>query len=115
MKKKILFRIAAITLGVFAIIGMGKGIMWYNWSHLTTQEKASKITNRMANRLDLTEAQKGKVMALNLKKMETLDAPEIWKNVHRHHEQHRSNPVYEQWKKELKEILTDEQEKKMRL
>ena len=43
MKSNKVFKIAAIILGVFAVIGIGKGIKWYYWSHLTAEEKASKI------------------------------------------------------------------------
>jgi hypothetical protein len=57
MKSNKAFKIAAIIFGVFAIILVGKGIMWYRWSHLTAQEKATKITERMSSWLDLTKEQ----------------------------------------------------------
>ncbi len=115
MKSNKVFKIAAIVFGVFAIIGVGKGIKWYYWSHLTAEEKASKITERMASRLELTSEQKEKVLALNLEKVKAFESDDFWKNNQGHGHQFKSNPVYLKWKNELKEILNDEQEKKMRL
>ena len=115
MKSKIVFRIAAIIFGVFAIISVGKGIMWYKWSHLTAQEKATKITERMSSRLDLTDEQQEKVLALNLEKVKSFDGKDFWKNHHEKGHHGKSNTVYEEWKKEMKTILNDEQEKKMKL
>ena len=109
MKRKIVFRIAAIILGVFAIVLVGKGINWYNWSHLTAQEKATKITERMAGKLDLTFEQKERVLALNLEKVAAFEGKEFCNN------RGESNPTYHEWRNEMKEILTDEQERVMRL
>lgn len=115
MKSNKVFKIAAIILGVFAVISVGKGIMWYKWSHLTAEVKATKITERMSSRLDLTTEQKEKVLALNLEKVKSWDDKDFWKSPHRKRHHGASNPVYENWRKEMKEILSDEQEKKMRL
>jgi len=110
MKGKLVFKIVAIILGVFAIISIGKGVMWYRWSHLSVTERAVKITDRMTSRLDLTSEQKEKVLALNLEKIKSIDGKDFWKNHHR-----KASPIYEDWKKEMKEILNEEQEKKMKL
>ena len=115
MKSNKVFKIAAIILGVFAVIGIGKGIKWYYWSHLTAEEKAGKITERMASRLDLTTEQKEKVLALNLEKVKEFEGKDFWKNNHGHGHHLKTSPLYKKWKNELKEILNDEQEKKMRL
>lgn len=79
MKSKMVFRIAAIIFGVFAVISVGKGIMWYKWSHLTVEEKATKITERMSSKLDLTDEQKERVLALNLEKVATFEGKDFWK------------------------------------
>jgi len=110
MKGKLVFRIVAIILGVFAIISIGKGVMWYRWSHLSVTEKAAKITDRMASRLDLTSEQKEKVLALNLEKIKSVGEKDFWRSHHK-----KASPIYEDWKKEMKEILNDDQEKKMKL
>ena len=112
MKSSKVFKIAAIVLGVFAIIGVGKGIKWYYWSHLTAEEKAGKITERMASRLELTSEQKEKVLSLNLEKVKVVKGKDYWRNNHDHH--FKSSLVYEDWKKQMKEILSDEQEKKLK-
>ena len=114
MKKRIVFRIAAIIFGVFAIVLVGKGVMWYNWSHLTAEEKASKITERLASRLDLTIEQKEKVLALNLEKIKSFNEKDFWRSHHRKGDDRKTNPVYEEWRKEMKGILNDDQEKKMK-
>ncbi len=114
MKKKIVFRFAAIILGVFAIVLVGKGVNWYNWSHLTAQERATKITERMAGKLDLTFEQKERVLVLNLEKVVDFEGKEFCKN-HKHGHHGESNPAYQEWRNEMKEILTDEQERVMRL
>ncbi len=115
MKSNKVFKIAAIIFGVFAIISVGKGIMWYRWSHLTAQEKATKITERMSSWLDLTPEQEEKVLALNLEKVKTFDSKDYWKSNHKSGHDRKSSPAYENWKKEMKVILTDEQEKKLNL
>ncbi len=115
MKSNKVFKIAAIIFGVFAIISVGKGIMWYRWSHFTSQEKATKITERMSSWLDLTAEQEGKVLALNLEKVKTFDNKDFWSREHKRGHHGKSSPAYENWKKEMQEILTDEQEKKLNL
>jgi hypothetical protein len=115
MKSNKVFKIAAIIFGVFAVISVGKGIMWYRWSHLTAEEKAAKITERMVSRLDLSVEQKERVLALNLEKARTFDEKDFWKSYRGHGHHGEPNPVYEEWRKEMKEILNDEQEKKMNL
>ena len=114
MKSKMVFKIAAIIFGVFAVISVGKGIMWYKWSHLTVQEKATKITERMSSKLDLTDEQKEKVLTLNLEKVATFESKDFWKS-HKHGHHGKSNSAYQEWRNEMKEILNDEQEKKMKL
>ena len=86
--------------------------MWYKWSHLTAQE--TKITERMSSKLDLTDEQKEKVLALNLEKVTTFEGRDFWKN-HRQEHHGKSNPTYQEWRNEMKEILTDEQGEKMKL
>jgi len=111
MKSNKVFKIAAIIFGVFAIISIGKGIMWYRWSGLTVEEKAIKITDKLTNRLDLTAEQKEKVLALNIEKVEEFGKTNFWKGNHGHHG--KSSEAYENWRNEMKDILTDEQEKKL--
>ena len=97
MKSNKVFKIVAIIFGVFAIISVGKGIKWYYWSHLSAEEKAGKITERMASRLELTSEQTGKVLAVNLEKVKVVEGKDYWKNNHDHH--FKSSLVYEDWKK----------------
>jgi hypothetical protein len=115
MKSNKVFKIAAIIFGVFAIISVGKGIRWYKWSHLTAQEKATKITERMSSWLDLTSEQEEKVLALNLRKVKVFDDKGFWKSTHKRGYQGNSSLDYEDWEKEMKVILNDEQEKKLNL
>ena len=45
----------------------------------------------------------------------SFDKKDFWKNHHGKDHHRKSNPVYEEWKKEMKTILNDEQERKMKL
>jgi hypothetical protein len=55
------------------------------------------------------------VLTLNLQKVKTFDDESFWKSNHKRGLHGKSSPDYENWKKEMKVILTDEQEKKLNL
>lgn len=103
-KRRLIFGVSAALLLLLTF----KGIGWYRWSHLSTAEKAGTITEKMARHLDLSEEQKGKVYALNLEKVQAFESGctdgqhkrEDWKKMH------------EDWKNEVRSVLTPEQQKK---
>jgi hypothetical protein len=69
----------------------------------------------MSSKLDLTAEQEEKVLALNLEKVKAFEDKDFWKNNHNRGHHIKSSPAYENWKKEMKEILSEEQEKKLKL
>ncbi len=69
-RKKWILGIAAVLLAVFAV----KGISHYRWSQLSTAEKAGTLTEKMARHYDLTDTQKGRLYALNLEKVQDMEA-----------------------------------------
>ena len=105
-KRRWMIGIAAVLLTVFA----AKGIGWYRWSRLSAEEKAGTITEKMSRRFDLTATQKDKVYTLNLGKVQAFEAARSsgqrdrkeWKTLH------------EQWKNDMREILTPEQQQRFR-
>ncbi len=105
-KKRWIIGIAAVLLTVFAV----KRIAWYRWSHLSIEEKAGKITEKMASRFHLTQEQKGKVYALNLEKIQTFETAR--NSGHRDRAQWKQ--LRQTWKDGLREVLTPEQQQKMR-
>lgn len=98
-------------LGIAAVLLIGaaaKGIGWYRWSKLSTAEKAGTITEKMARHLQLSEEQKGKIYALNLSKMEKFEtACQDGK-----HNRGEWKQFHEEWKNEVREVLTPEQQQK---
>ena len=100
-----------IGLGAVLLLALSvKGIMFYRWSHLSSAEKAGTITDKMARHFHLSEAQKGKVYALNLEKIQAFESARQsgrhsradWKKLH------------ESWRTDLRAVLTPEQQQKFR-
>ena len=105
MKKRTwMIGISAVLLLFFA----AKGIGWYHWSHLSTDEKAATITEKMSRHLDLTDEQKGRVYALNLDKVQSLETG--WQSGQ--HNRQAWKQLREDWKNEVRGVLTPEQQKK---
>ncbi|GEM_PF-1994110 len=105
-KRRWIIGIAAMILGVFTF----KSIGMYRWSRLSAEEKAGTITEKMTRRFDLNEDQKGKVYALNLEKMRSVQAA---KATGQHGRQYWKQ-TREQWKNQLREVLTPEQQQRFR-
>lgn len=85
-----------------------KGIGWYRWSHLSTAEKAGKITEKMSRHLDLTDEQKGQVYALNLEKVQSMES--VCQSGQ--HDRQAWKQLRDDWKNEVRGVLTPEQQKK---
>ena len=105
-KRRWIIGIAATILGVIAF----KSIGMYHWSRLSAEEKAGTITEKMARRFDLSEDQKGKVYALNLEKMRSVAAAKATGQ----HTRQQWKQTHEQWKNQLREVLTPEQQQRFR-
>jgi DNA-directed RNA polymerase specialized sigma24 family protein len=86
---------------------VAKGIGWYRWSHLSNAEKADKITEKISRHLDLTDEKKGQVYALNLEKGQSMEAAH--RSIQHNHEVWKQ--LREDWKNEVRDILTQEQQK----
>lgn len=105
-RRKWIIGIAAVLLVLFAV----KGIAHYRWSRLSAEEKAGTITEKMAHRFDLSPDQKGKIYAINLEKIQSVETAcksgghrrADWKQQH------------EQWRNAVREVLTPEQQQKFR-
>ena len=103
-KRNLIFGVAAVL-----VVGLAaKSIGWYRWSKLSSAEKAGTITEKMASHLKLNEEQKGKIYALNLDKMEKFDAARKEGNCRRG----EWKQFREEWKNEVREVLTPEQRQK---
>ncbi|MFN0036023.1 MAG: hypothetical protein ACKVUS_13250 [Saprospiraceae bacterium] len=103
-KRPWIIGISAVLLLFFAVKGIGK----YRWSQLSSAEKAGTITEKMSRHLALTEEQKGKIYVLNLEKVEAFESArhtgsrsrEAWKQIR------------EDWKNEVRGVLTPEQQER---
>ncbi len=105
MKKgRLIIGISAAVVLFFA----AKGIGWYRWSHLSRAEKAGRITEKMARRLEMTEEQKGKVYAFNLEKVQAFESARR----DGHHKREGWKKLHEDWKNEVRSVLTPEQQEK---
>lgn len=105
-KRRWMIGIAAVLLTVFA----AKGIGWYRWSRLSAEKKAGTITEKMSRRFDLSPAQKDKVYALNLEKVQAFQTA----RASGQHDRKDWKMLREQWKNGMREILTPEQQQRFR-
>ena len=105
-KRPWIIGISAVLLLFF----VAKGIGGYKWSQLSSAEKAGTITEKMSRRLALNTEQKTKVYDLNLEKIETLEA--TCKSGERNREDWKK--IREDWKNQVREVLTPEQQAKFR-
>ncbi len=99
-------------IGISAVLLLSlaaKGIGWYRWSHLSTAEKAGTITEKLARHLELTEEQKGKVYAFNLQKVQAIESA----RANGEHERVDWKQLHEDWKNNLRSVLTAEQQQKI--
>lgn len=99
-----------IIVGVFVLAISTIGIKAYAQSKLTREQKVRKITEKMSKKLKLTDEQKTKVYQINLERSEG----------HRKaYEAGRKREIIVQavkkWKSDLKEVLSPEQQKKLKL
>lgn len=101
-KRSWIIGISAVLLLFFT----AKGIGWYRWSQLSSAEKAGTITEKMAKHLDLTTEQKGQVYALNLEKMQAFESAQASGHAHRAD----WKQLHEDWKNDLRGVLTPEQQ-----
>jgi Spy/CpxP family protein refolding chaperone len=98
-----------IGLGAVLVVFLAaKGFGAYRWSKLSAEEKAGTITEKMAQHLGLSEDQKGKLYALNLEKMASLESA---KNSGQHNREDWKK-LREDWKNEVRGVLTPEQQAK---
>lgn len=100
-RKKIIIAVFLICATIFG----GKSLLWAQKSN---QEKVQHITERMTKKLDLSEEQKAKVYAFNLKKFETRQNFKNTKSKLSHKERKEQLKIKRnEWKNELKEILNE--------
>jgi periplasmic protein CpxP/Spy len=95
--------------GVFAFVltlGIGKAMYWRS---LTPEQRAERITNRMASKLELTADQKTKVLAINLEQGKAMQA--LCSN--RSHNRDEFKTARETWKTQIDEVLTPTQREKL--
>lgn len=110
MKRK---KIIIVVLVVFATVFGSKSLLWAQKSH---EDKVQYMTERMAKKLDLSEEQKEKVYAINLKKVEVRKNLKNAKdNTSRKERKEQFKLKIAEWKNELKTVLYEEQLKKMRI
>ena len=75
----------------------------------TPEERASRQTKMMANTLGLSADQEAKVKALNLKRLNEIDALRESKEADGVVDRNRAKTIRDNWNIELKSILTPEQ------
>ena len=110
MKQK---KIIIATLVVLATLFGGKSLLWAQKSQ---EDKVQHITERMAKKLDLSQEQKEKVYAINLKKVEARQNLKNIKNeTSRKERKEQFKKRAQEWKNELKTVLNEEQLKKIRI
>lgn len=105
-KKRWITGVAAVILTILAV----KGISRYSWSRLSAEEKAGKITEKMSRYFHLTEEQKGKMYALNLEKIQIFEKA---RNSGQH-DRAQWKQLRQQWKDGIRNVLTSEQQQKIR-
>ncbi|MBP6813089.1 MAG: hypothetical protein KA138_16280 [Saprospiraceae bacterium] len=103
-KRPWIIGISAVLLIFFA----AKGIGWYRWLQLSSAEKAGTITEKMSSHLDLTEEQKGKIYALNLEKVMAFESA----RQSGQHSRKGWKQLREDWKNDVRGVLTPQQQKK---
>lgn len=99
-----------IIIGVLLLHAAAAGIKAFAISRLSKEEKVKRITEKMEGKLSLSEDQESKVTLINLER------------VNGHEEAFRQGrnkeiirKVVERWENDLKQVLTAEQAKKLRI
>ena len=99
-----------VLLGLAIVVGLVGAAKAYTYSKKSTEEKVRSITNAMADRLSLTEAQKEQVYNINMAR--SIGHQKAF-------EAGRDKQIIEEavkeWKTSLKKVLTPEQSKKLKL
>ncbi len=102
--------IKKIIVGGLILAFSAIGINAYTQSKLSQEEKVERITEKMARKLNLTDEQKTKVFEINLKRSE---------GHQKAYEAGRKKDVIVQavkeWERDLKTVLTAEQQKKLKI
>lgn len=103
-------KIKKIIIGGLILAVSTIGIKAYAKSKLSREEKVVRITEKMARKLNLSEAQQTKVYEINLKRS---------KGHQKAYEAGRKKDIIVQavkeWENELKTVLTTEQQKKLKI
>ena len=99
-----------ILIGGLLLIVVVGGIKAFAYSRLSNEKKVEHITKKMAKKLSLSEDQKAKVYIINLERV----------NGHtKAYKQNRKKEIINQavikWETELKQVLTAEQAKKLKI
>lgn len=99
-----------IIIGTLLLIVAAAGIKAFAFSRLSKEEKVKHITEKMATKLSLNEAQKAKVFQINLERASGHEDA---------YQQGRKKEVIQaavaKWKTDLKQVLTAEQAQKLKL
>ena len=99
-----------IIVGGLILVASAIGIRAYAHSKLSQEEKVERITEKMARKLNLTDEQKAKVHDINLERS---------KGHQKAYDAGRKKEIIVQavqkWATDLKEVLTREQQKKLKI
>ena len=99
-----------IIVGGLILVVSAIGIRAYAQSKLPQEKKVERITEKMARKLNLTDEQKAKVYDINLERS---------KGHQKAYDAGRKKEIIVQavqkWKTDLKEVLTPEQQKKLKI
>lgn len=112
MKKRKIFTCLAIAAGLFLTVKAGQAIYW---NSLSPDQKVEKMTEKMGRWLSLTDEQKPRVLELNRALLaEKGDPWAIFQGGgHCRQADAATDPAVQKWRDGMREVLTDEQEKKL--
>lgn len=111
LKRKILIGLGFV-LGLGLVAKAGRSIYW---NSLSPDQKVEKMTEKMGRWLALSEEQKPRILELNRTfAAETGDVRKVFRG-HRHCQNtgETIDPAFQKWRDGLREVLTEEQEKKL--
>ena len=102
--------IKKIIIGGLILVVSAIGIKAYAQSKLSEEEKVDRITEKMTQKLNLTDEQKAKVYYINLERS---------KGHQKAYDAGRKKEIIvlavQKWETKLKEVLTPEQQKKLKI
>ena len=102
--------IKKIIIGSLILVVSAIGIKAYAQSKLSGAEKVERITEKMARKLNLTDEQKAKVYDINLERSKGHQ-----KAYNSGRKKENIVQAIQKWKTDLKEVLTLEQQKKLKV